>query len=97
MVYHMQDIKINVITYKCLNKNFPIICLPHLQPLSRERDCLCNKQEACRENAVSVYWACKNMRSRQGAGNIEPNCLGAYQSPADQKQNNVMEDIEDSM
>ena len=33
-VYHMQDIQIKVIIYKCLNKNFLVICTPRLQPLS---------------------------------------------------------------
>ena len=37
----MQDIKIKVITYNCPNNNFPVIFPPHLQPLSRERDCFC--------------------------------------------------------
>ena len=60
-VYHMQDIKTKVITYKCLNKNFPVICPPHLQHLSRDRVCLCDKSLPstirfnCAESAYSGH------------------------------------------
>ena len=47
----MQDIKIKVITYKCPNKKLPVICPRHQKPLSRERDCLCDKGRSSRRRS----------------------------------------------
>ena len=42
----MHDIEINVITNMCLNKKIPFMWPSQLQPLSRERGYLCDKDMA---------------------------------------------------